>query len=332
MENCDKIYIGSRTSPLAMAQTQLVIDALESKNPAFSGRFEQVGILTSGDIYANESLANIGGKGLFSKEIHQQLLNGHIHFAVHSLKDLETQEEQGIQLACVIGGEEPHDVLITNMPHAPYIAELPSQAVVGTSSPRRAAQLLKIRPDLNIVPIRGNVETRLKKLYAEPFDAIVLAGAGLKRLGLWNQGDKYLKGKLPFQVDIIPFSQMLPAVGQGVLAVSCPTNNTETKNLLRTIHDSSLYTQVQSERALLRSIGGHCRTAIGCLSHIVDGVMHMEVCYAESDGKPLVCCGHKGPADEPERVGTELGKKILKIQKTGTNSYFLNRMYGVLYV
>ncbi len=314
--------MGSRTSSLATVQTQLVIETLEAKNPELTGCFEHVGIMTSGDIHANESLATMGGKGLFAKEIHQQLLKGNIHFAVHSLKDLEAQEQEGIHLACVLGGETPYDVIITKAPHVPHICELPYGAVVGTSSPRRMAQLLRVRPDLDIVPIRGNVETRLKKLHAEPFHAIVLAAAGLKRLGLWHQEEKYLSGELPFPASIIPFSQMLPAIGQGVLAVDCRAGDTVIQNLLKTIHNPNLCIQVRAERALLRTLQGHCRTAIGSLSHVLEGRLYMEVCYGENDGNPLIYCGHEGPAHMPEKVGAELGRKIQNTQKTGGKFIF----------
>ncbi len=310
-QHFEKIYVGTRTSPLAMAQTQLVIEALTNKNPHLAGCFECVGILTSGDKNQNKSLSHMGGKALFSKEIHTQLLNEHIHFAVHSLKDLEANTHNGIRLSCVLGGEIPDDVLITQTCHTPHILELPPNAIVGTCSPRRSAQLLKLRPDLTISPLRGNVETRLRKLKDGLFHAIVLAGAGLKRLGLWEPGEENVRSPFSLPAAPIPFSQMLPAIGQGILAVDCCEHKEKIQKLLHSIHDGALYIRVQAERAFLETLQAHCHTAVGCISHVRDHVLYMKACYAQNENEPLRFYEHSGPLATPQIVGKQLGEKFL---------------------
>ena len=312
MKNHQKIFVGTRTSKLALVQANIIIDALETKNPHLKGIFEIVGVVTSGDMDQSQSLADSGGKALFSKEIHQQLWDGRIHFAVHSLKDLEAYEISGIHVACVKGGEHVRDVLVGPKHMSLVISDLPKNAVVGTCSPRRTVQLLHQRPDLDVRPIRGNVETRLKKLEKGDFYAIILAEAGLRRLGLWTCDGEEIQGYTNLKASIIPVSHMLPAVGQGVIAVDCRTDDIETQNLLSTINDPVLLKKIKAERFMLQMLHGNCHTAVGCLSNFENDIFNMAACYAPKENEKLVFASCHGPADQPELVAEKVAKKLLK--------------------
>ena len=236
---------------MALHQTTLVRDRLVAAHPdlAAPGAVEIVTIRTTGDRVQDRRLAEIGGKGLFTKEIDQALIDGHVDLAVHSLKDVETWLPEGLEIACVLARDDPRDVFLSQ--NAPSLAALPRGACIGTASLRRQAQLLRYRADLRIVPIRGNVNTRMRKLAEGEVDAVVLALCGLQRL---DQAEE--------ATDILSREIMLPAVGQGALAVECRIGDDKLQRLLTPLHDLGSAACVGAERAMLAALDGSCRTPI----------------------------------------------------------------------
>lgn len=235
------IVIGTRGSPLALAQVAIVTGLLQKAYPNL--KVERTITKTTGDRFMDMSLTGGGGKGLFTKEIEDQLLAGETHLAVHSMKDLPTQMPAGLTIGAVPAREDPHDVLVSA--HYRSVDELPKAARVATSSVRRKAQLLARRPDLQILEIRGNIGTRLQK--AAEFDAIVLAAAGLKRLGLRPKC-------YPLDFDV-----MIPAVGQGIIACQVREADLEMQELLAAINDADTLSCAEAERVFLRALGGGCQ-------------------------------------------------------------------------
>ena len=297
--------IGSRSSALAQCQTHLVLQALRSVFPNNDrlSKAETVWIKTSGDKILDRSLADIGGKALFCKEIQQALLDKEIDFAVHSLKDLEHTPPPGLFIAAVLEREDCRDVLITPVhANALSLASLKPGSRVGTCAPRRAAQLLHLRPDLQIVPLRGNVHTRLQKLEDEGLDGIVLALAGLKRLGIWQESYFHLN------FNVLSFEDMLPAAGQGALAIECREDNDDVKSLLKEINHLETYTCIQAERALLKELGGDCHTAIAALATItIEKKLELTTAYFpdypyQEPGRKLFTC-QIGSFNQPIQLG-----------------------------
>src|SRR5271169_6584488 len=242
------LRIGTRGSPMALIQTAFVRDRLIAAHPDLGteGAVEIVTIRTTGDRVQDRRLADIGGKGLFSKEIEEALLAGHIDLAVHSLKDMETWLPDGLIIACVPPRDDPRDAFVSAS--GASLASLPRGAKVGTASLRRQAQLLRHRPDLSIVPIRGNVNTRLRKMEAGEVDALVLALCGLERLDLSG-----------YATEILTREVMLPAVGQGALAVECRTADAMVRQVVAPLHDPICAACVHAERAMLAALDGSCR-------------------------------------------------------------------------
>jgi len=293
------LRIGTRASALALYQAGLVRDRLRTAHAelAAEGAVELVPIRTTGDRVQNRLLAEIGGKGLFTKEIEEALLGGHIDLAVHSLKDMETRLAAGLEIGCVLPRDDPRDVLVSRdgMP----LAELPAGARIGTASLRRTAQLLRLRPDLSIAPIRGNVDTRLNKLAAGEVDALVLALCGLERLG-----------KADVATEILPPERMLPAVGQGALAIECRAGDTEVRALLAPLHDGPSAACVAAERAMLAALDGSCRTPIGGLATITGGRLSLEALLLSKDGKAERRGHSDGAIADAVELGTELGMRL----------------------
>lgn len=297
-----KVYrIGTRGSPLALAQTNIVIQQLQVVCPSLV--FQVVPIKTTGDIITDRSLADIGGKALFAKEIEQALINKEIDFAVHSLKDLETSLPEALQICCVLAREDPFDVLISH--NSLSISGLANGATVGTCSPRRAAQLCFYRPDLNIVPMRGNVGTRLSKLVKGDVDAIILALAGLKRLEIWENST--IKGYNDLQAIVLSADEMLPAVGQGALAIECRRNDVDVKSLLQKINDPVTEICTRAERAMLFELGGDCRTPVGGYA-----VFKNERVLELSGMINLYREKATGTPDDPEALGREVANLLKK--------------------
>jgi hydroxymethylbilane synthase len=313
------LLAGTRGSPLALIQTRDFLDRvrrvgallrrpLHGDPPVFAEHI----IHTTGDATqaAGTRLADIGGKGLFAKEIHEALADGRIDFAVHSLKDLESELPAGIVLGCTLPREDSRDALILGPacgasdgnaadPADPY-ACLPRGAVIGTASVRRQAQLLHTRPDLTTTVLRGNVETRLDKVKNGVCAASVLAYAGLRRLGLADRAGVVLDA-----------DTMVPAVCQGIVGVTVRADDTDLRDLLAAIEDSAARTAATAERALLAALDGSCRTPIGGYARLLPGgELHLTGLVARADGSFLLRRTLRGPAADAARIGAELGASL----------------------
>jgi hydroxymethylbilane synthase len=301
------LRVGTRGSPLALVQTRAFLDVLTRFCPVLRDMnvFEEHAIRTTGDAVQDRRLAEIGGKGLFAKEIHEALADGRIDFAVHSLKDLETELPPGIVLACTLKREDARDALILGPdcaaadPADPFVC-LPSGAVIGTSSVRRQAQLLHARPDLTIGTLRGNVQTRLDKVAAGTCTASLLAFAGLKRLGLADRASAVLDP-----------DAMVPAAGQGVVGVTVRGDDTELHELLAAIEDPEAKAVATAERAMLAELDGSCRTPIGGHARLLpNGELHLTGLVARGDGSFLLKRSLHGAAGDAARIGRELGASL----------------------
>jgi hydroxymethylbilane synthase len=293
------LRIGTRGSPMALRQTGIIRDRLIAVHSelAEAGAIEIVTIRTTGDRVQNRLLAEIGGKGLFAKEIEEALLAGRIDLAVHSLKDLETWLPDGLAIACVPPRDDPRDAFISAS--GASLASLPHGAKVGTASLRRQAQLLRHRPDLSVVPIRGNVNTRLRKMEAGEVDALVLALCGLVRLDLSGRA-----------TEIPPREVMLPAVGQGALAIECRTADQMVRQLVEPLHDPISAACVAAERAMLAALDGSCRTPIAGFAEIEAERLKMEGLLLNEDGSREIRGRFEGGIDDAAALGAELGKDL----------------------
>lgn len=299
------VRAGTRGSPLALWQTRAFLAALRAVADAPGDAFQEHVIATTGDAVQDRALAEIGGKGLFAKEIHEALLDRRVNCAVHSLKDLETELPRGIVLACTLPREDARDVLIlgdpqgTADPSDPY-ASLPIGAVVGTSSVRRAAQLRHVRPDLNVVPLRGNVQTRLRKLNEGVCQASLLALAGLKRLGM----------TIPGAIVLDPES-MVPAAGQGIIGITARADDAPLLALLARIENLESRTVATAERAMLAELDGSCRTPIGAYARVLpDGQLLLTGMVARADGSFLLRRSLSGSRTDAEAMGRDLGAAL----------------------
>src|SRR5215472_5755096 len=301
------LRVGTRGSPLALVQTRAFLDVLTKFCPVLRDMnvFEEHAIRTTGDAVQDRRLAEIGGKGLFAKEIHEALADRRIDFAVHSLKDLETELPPGIVLACTLKREDARDALVLGSAAAQAdptdpLACLAAGAVIGTSSVRRQAQLLHYRPDLAIAALRGNVQTRLAKLAAGDCAASLLAYAGLKRLGLAERANLVLDPET-----------MVPAAGQGIVGVTVRADDTELRELLAAIEDSEAKAVATAERALLMRLDGSCRTPIGGHARLLpNGELHLTGLVARGDGSFLLKRSLHGAASDAQRIGSDLGASL----------------------
>ncbi len=288
-----RLVIGSRASRLALWQANWVKDRLGSGgHPA---RIEV--IHTSGDRDRERSLVAIGGKGVFVKEIEEALLAGSIDLAVHSLKDLPTAQPAGLTIACIPEREDPRDLLIDRQGSG--LAGLRRGAVLGTGSPRRACQIHAHRPDLVIRDLRGNVDTRLRKLESGDYDAIVLALAGVRRIGARVRGTP------------LSFDEMLPAVGQGALAIEARETETELRAILAPLHHEDTGRAVLAERAFLRRLGGGCQAPVGAVGVIDSGRLVLRGLVGDPASGRLLEDQAEGPAGEPETIGAALADRLL---------------------
>jgi len=285
------LNIASRGSQLALWQARWVSEKLTARG--HECRIEI--ITTTGDKNTDVPLAEVGGKGLFTKEIEEALLDGRADLAVHSLKDLPTELPAGLALAAVPEREDPHDAVV-----GCKLADLPSGSIVGTSSLRRSAQLRRLRPDLIVESIRGNLDTRLRKLDGGQYAAIVLAAAGLKRLG-W--ADRI--------AEILPAEAMCPAVGQGALAIETRVSGLGF-NACAALSDASTHYAVAAERAFLRALGGGCLVPIGAHATVDGERLHLAGLVIAPDGSEVVRAERQGPATEAESIGAALGAEILE--------------------
>jgi len=296
-----KLKIASRRSKLAMVQTLWVKDQLERNIPNLEVSIEAMA--TQGDKILDVALAKIGDKGLFTKELEAQMLVGHADIAVHSLKDLPTNLPNGLKLGCITKREDPADALVVNKKTEGYKLEtLPEGSIVGTSSLRRLAQLRNKYPHLVFKDIRGNVITRIEKLDAGEFDCIILAAAGLKRLGFESRIHQ-----------IIPSEISLHAVGQGALGIECKSDDDNVLEIINVLEDKPTSQRCLAERAFLRDLEGGCQVPIGVNSNIDNGLLYLTGMVASLDGERLIKDQVIGNINDPELVGIELAKK-LKLQ------------------
>jgi hydroxymethylbilane synthase len=291
-----KIKIGSRGSPLALWQANWIKDQLESRNPDIP--VEIVIIKTSGDKIQDVPLAKIGGKGLFVKELEEALLRKDVDFAVHSMKDMPIKFPFALCIASVTKRENPFDALISR--NNIKLNDLPKGAKIGTGSLRRASQLLHYRPDLNLIPLRGNVETRIKKLETEGLDAIILATAGLIRLG-W--GDKIS--------EIISPEILLPAMGQGAVGIEARKHDVDNQILLADMDDENTHLALDAERAVVTQLEGGCNVPIGAFATIEGNEMTLRGLVASLDGKTLYKKELKGDKVNAVALGNEMGNSLL---------------------
>jgi len=286
------LTFATRPSALALWQTRWVMGALQS---AWSDlECSEVLITTQGDRILDKPLPEIGGKGLFTQELEGELYQGHVHAAVHSLKDLPVENPPGLVLGAIPVRGEVRDALIA--PRGFTLDDLPQGARVGTSSLRRSAQLLIRRPDLRIQPLRGNVDTRLRKAEGGDYDAILLAGAGLERLGLTARITQWL-----------PLEVMLPAPGQGALAVQCRSGDTPTLERLAPLEDQGTRLRVTAERAFLQGLGGGCSLPVAAHAEIQDGVIHLTGRVISLDGRQVIDCRASGT--DPNGVGATCARQ-----------------------
>jgi hydroxymethylbilane synthase len=294
------LLIGTRGSPLALWQAEhvraLLIDAHAFEPDAVALSV----ITTSGDRIRDKPLRDFGGKGLFTKEIDEALLGGAVDLAVHSMKDLPTDLPPGIVIAAVLKRGDVRDAFISAKCES--LAELPPGAVVGSSSLRRQAQVKRLRPDLQTIDLRGNVETRLKKLEQGMVDATLLAVAGLERLGLTGHISS-----------VLPTDEMLPAVAQGAIGVVCRSDDAETRALLQALNDESTSTAVACERAFLGELDGSCRTPIAGLAEIADGLLRFRGLVLTPDGSEWHEVEKRGAPQDAVSIGGSSGRELLAL-------------------
>ena len=295
------IRIGTRGSPLALAQAYQVRDRLRAAHSglAADAAIEIVVIRTSGDRIVDRPLAEAGGKGLFTKEIDEAQLAGTVDIAVHSLKDVPTRLPDGLVLACVPEREDPRDAFLSPIAATP--AELPRGAVVGTASLRRKAQVLELRPDLSVVTLRGNVQTRLKKLEDGAVAATFLAMAGLNRLGV-----------TPPHLTPVSTDVMLPAVAQGAIGITCRTDDAHAHALLAPLDHAASHDAVLAERAFLAVLDGSCRTPIAGLAEIDGDRLRFRGRLLENDGRKAYAAAAEGPRSDAIAIGHHAGVDIGK--------------------
>ncbi|SHJ86594.1 hydroxymethylbilane synthase [Caminicella sporogenes DSM 14501] len=298
----DEIIVGTRGSELALTQTKIVIDKLKKIFPQLS--FNIKIIKTTGDKILDKTLNKIGGKGLFVKEIENALLNNEIDLAVHSMKDVPSEFLKELEIGAVTEREDIRDVLLTK--DKEKLNELKTGAKIGTSSLRRGAQILALRSDLKIEPIRGNIQTRINKMYDMELDGIVLAAAGIKRMGLEDKVSEYFDVK-----DIVP------AVGQGALGIQVRKNDNFIKGIISKINDEKTELAVKAERNFMKVLNGGCHVPVGAYAFIDKDNLIMIGMVASIDGKKLIKVQKVGSINEPAVLGEEVALEILK--KGGKN-------------
>ena len=291
------LRIGTRGSALALAQAHETRDRLMTVHGLSEDAFEIVVIKTSGDRIQDRPLSEVGGKGLFTKEIEEALLDGRIDLAVHSSKDMPTVLPEGLALTAFLPREDVRDAFLS--PKAKTITDLPHGAVVGSSSLRRQAMIKKLRPDLEVVMYRGNLQTRLRKLAEGEVDATLLATAGLNRLGLESEITSHLS-----------IDDFLPAVGQGAICIESRENDKATLEKLAAIHDLETQVRLGAERAYLAVLDGSCRTPIGGLAVLDGDSLHFRGIVLKPDGSEVHAAEETGPASDAVRIGQSVGETL----------------------
>jgi hydroxymethylbilane synthase len=294
--NAMKIKIGTRGSSLAVVQSEWIKSAIISQYPDIS--VELVRIKTKGDRIIDSPLSRIGGKGLFVKEIEDALIKNEVDLAVHSIKDVPAEIPEGLCLPVFPEREDPRDAFISR--EYSSVGDLPEGSSIGTGSLRRSSQLLNIRPDLKIIPLRGNVDTRLKKLESEDMQAIILAAAGLKRLGLLSRVTQMLS-----------IDDFLPAIGQGALGLEMRQGDKRVLDALRFLNHRPTELAVRAERAFLKRLEGGCQVPIAGFAVPEGDGIRLRGMVAELDGRRIISDEAKGPEDNPEELGIALADRLL---------------------
>ena len=301
MNETSKLVFATRKSALALAQSRAFVSTVKSAAGAAAPEIEELHVTTSGDRFVDQKLQDIGGKGLFIKELEEALLEGRADFAVHSIKDVPSELVPGLHIACVPRREDPRDALITH--GGVSLADLPQGARLGTSSLRRAVCLQRLRPDLRIEPLRGNVDTRLRKVEEGQYDAIILAMAGLKRLGLEARATAALSPE-----------ECLPAVGQGALGIECRQGAAKVEALLALVEHAETAICVAAERAVMASVGGNCRMPIAAHATREGAELVLRALVADADGSKVREGSRRiawpSGADEARRAGADLGAEL----------------------
>ena len=302
-----RLTLATRRSALALAQSRAFARALEGAVPDLA--VDELQIVTSGDRTQDKPLQDIGGKGLFIKELEEALLDGRAHFAVHSIKDVPAVLAPGLALACVPLREDPRDALVTRT--GQKLAELPAGARVGTSSLRRAVSILAARPDLRAEPVRGNVDTRLRKVAEGQFDAVVLALAGLKRLGWADRATEVLSPEVS-----------LPAIGQGALGIECREGDEATAAVLARLADPETSICVAAERAVMAAVDGSCRLPVAAHAVRDGAALFVRAMLADPDGSNVRRGSRRAPfpaaARDAEQLGRDLGEELRRGGRPGT--------------
>jgi hydroxymethylbilane synthase len=291
------LRIGTRGSPLALAQARTVRTRLAAALGAGEDAIELVVIRTSGDTIQDRPLSDVGGKGLFTKEIEEALIGGRVDLAVHSSKDMPTFSQPGLMLTACLEREDPRDVFISRK--APSLAVLPQGATLGTASLRRQAIAKRLRPDLNVVPLRGNVETRLRKLDAGEVDATLLALAGLRRLGLTQHATR-----------VMSVDEFLPAVGQGAIGIEARASDMRVRDILARINDADTFTALACERAFLAELDGSCKTPIAGHAIVSGDTVQFRGLIARPDGAAAHDIAGTGYRKDATAIGTEAGREL----------------------
>ncbi len=292
-----KIVIATRQSMLALWQAEWIKSQIEEIDPEFEVELNK--IKTTGDKILDVPLAQVGGKGLFVKEIEEAMLRGEADLAVHSMKDVPTELPEGLHLPCITKREDPRDAFIAGKEIKSF-NDLPQGANVGTSSLRRICQLLSKRPDLKITQLRGNVDTRLRKLSEGEFDAIILATAGVKRLG-----------HADVITEMLPTDVSLPAIGQGAVGIECRVDDAFINDLLKKLNHEETFICVSAERAVLRKLEGGCQVPIGSYAQIKDDTIVIEGLVGSIDGKTIIKDRVEGKPEDAESLGLSLAEKLL---------------------
>jgi hydroxymethylbilane synthase len=290
------LTIATRESQLALWQANWVKGCIEKEHPELTVKL--LGMTTSADRLPYISLQEIGGKGLFVKELEEALLDGRADIAVHSMKDMPVDLPSGLCLPAMSQREDPWDVLVSNTYRS--LNAIPAGASVGTSSLRRQSQLLHLRPDLQVKPLRGNVMTRLSRLDSEEYAAIILAAAGLKRLGLIHRASAILQSE-----------EFLPAAGQGVLGLECREEDKATQAIVRSLNDMGSYTCVSAERAVCRRLGANCHVPVAAFAEIKQNKIILRGLVGSVDGKVILQSRLEGILSDPEILGNQVGDALL---------------------
>tara|TARA_B100000029_G_scaffold152994_1_gene148143 strand:- start:285 stop:1205 length:921 start_codon:yes stop_codon:yes gene_type:complete len=294
----NKITIGSRGSKLSLAYADKVKNLISSINPIIGKKITIETIKTSGDLFQDKKISEIGGKNLFCKEIEEKLIKKEIDIAVHSLKDMDSIETKGLVIQAYIKRNDPRESFVSKK--FKKLSES-GDAKIGSSSRRRELQLKLLNKNVKIENIRGNVDTRIKKVEKGEYDGVILALAGLKMLNL----EKYVK-------EIFPIKNFIPTAGQGIIAVQCRENDEDIKKVLKKINDNETKTCALTERSFLKTLGGDCDTAVGCSANLKKDIIELNAQLFSDDGKKVFNVTKLGKFDKPQLLGKLVGEEILK--------------------